>query len=153
MADSRFFSCHGPFTSEQLVQITGAELVGDPTRQYQDVASLETANAEQVSFLDNRKYLNTFKTSEAGICIVHPDLAKFAPEGMNLLLTEAPYMAYAKVSQSFYPAEKPETNISDRAFVAESAEIGEGARIEPGAYIAENAVVGSNCWVKGKCCY
>ncbi|MDV7338870.1 UDP-3-O-(3-hydroxymyristoyl)glucosamine N-acyltransferase [Terasakiella sp. A23] len=148
MADTRFFTCNGPFSAEKLAEVSQSELIGDKTAEYADVASLADATKSDVSFLDNRKYLSDFLSSEAGLCIVHPDFADKAPEGMNLLLTPQPYMAYAKIANLFYPAESFEGSISDQASVDPTAKLAEGVCVEAGAFIGKDVEIGKNTWIK-----
>ena len=95
MPDPRFFTVAGPFTLEHLAAVTSAELASDvaPSLLIRDVAPLDHAGPTEISFLDNRKYVDAFSTSKAGACFVHPDLAHRAPSGMALLLTRTPYKA------------------------------------------------------------
>jgi UDP-3-O-[3-hydroxymyristoyl] glucosamine N-acyltransferase len=151
MADKTFFTCTGPYSGTQLAQIAKAELRGNGDAEYDDVSSLGHAQSNHVSFLDNRKYVTTFKNSQAGLCIVHPDLADEAPEGMNLLLTHEPYMAYAKIARTFYPDQTPAEQISERAYISPTAQIGAGVCIEPGVYIGDNVTVGDRTWLKANC--
>lgn len=152
MADKRFFNCEGPFTSKQLAEIAKADLQGSADLVIKDVSSLEKATHENISFLDNRKYVAAFKASKAGLCIVHPDLAQHAPEGMTLLLSKEPYMAYARVSRTFYPDERHDGSIAPTAYVSSSADVGENVTIEHGAYIADGVVIGKNSWIKANAC-
>ena len=144
MTDSRFFRRAGPFTLAQLAEIGGGAL-GDASmaeRRVTDVAPLYRAGAEDISFLDNRKYVQAFESSTAGACIVHPDLADKAPVGMGLILSMEPYRAYASVAHAFYPQTLAQPEISPRAVIHPTAKIGSGVRIEPGVVICENVEVG-----------
>ena len=89
MADSRFFVRRGPFRLRELAEITGAELSAgaDPDIEIGDVAPLDAADRHQISFLDNRRYIEAFAKSRAGACLVMPRHADRAPEGMALLIT------------------------------------------------------------------
>lgn len=147
MADPRFFTVAGPFTLGVLIEISGATSVdsNETARQFKDVAPLETAGPDEVSFLDNKKYGAAFLTSKAGLCVVAPEMADRAPAGMALLLSADPYRAYARIAQAFYPAAAPEAWTAPTAWVDPSAEIGDGCRIEPGAVIGANARIGSRC--------
>ena len=95
MADPRFFDNAGPFDLARLAKIADAELRGDGMRQFDDVMPLDQAGAKHLSFFDNRKYLDAFKASKAGACVVTPDAADVAPKGMQLLVTKTPYHGYA----------------------------------------------------------
>jgi len=147
MADPRFFTRAGPFTLAELAaiaQATPAGAAADDVR-FEDVAPLDSAQASHVSFLDNRKYLDTFATSRAGLCLVAPDHAARAPAGMALLLSDDPYRAYARVAQAFYPVRAPEPWIAPTAWVDPTAVVGAGCRIEPGAVIGARAEIGARC--------
>lgn len=149
MADPRFFTVAGPFTLAQLAEISGADLAAgsDPAFLVKDVAALDQAGADDLSFLDNRKYLAAFQNSKAGGGIVHPDLAARAPAGMALLLSKDPYRAYAKVAQAFYPRPKVEPWVAPTAHVDSSAKVGEGCRLEYGAVVGARAEIGARCHI------
>lgn len=147
MADSRFFRSAGPISLGELARIGAAELQegANPERMFADVAPLDRASPEDVSFLDNRKYLEAFRNSSAGACVVHPDLAQSAPSDMMLLLSRAPYRSYALIAQAFYPEPPFEPGIAPTATVDETAVIGAGTRVEAGAVIGPHAEIGENC--------
>ena len=147
MADSRFFSCAGPFRLEELAEIAGAEIGAgaDPAREFSDVGPLETAGADQVSFLDNRRYLSSFEASNAGACLVAPDLAGRAPEGMALLVTPRPYRGYALIARAFYPEEQEVAERHESAVVDGTARLGAGTSLGPGVVIGPRVEIGANC--------
>lgn len=148
MADSRFHGVAGPFTLKELAELCGADVLsGDENRSFSDVAPLDFATPEQVSFLDNKKYIQSFEQTKAGCAIVHPDLASRAPDGIALLTSQDPYRSYAMIARAFYPLPKPTPAIAKTAFVDTSATIGEGCRIEPGAFIGAGAEIGNNCHI------
>src|SRR5690348_8020849 len=105
MADPRFFTRAGPFRIDEIARRIGADLAGaaEGGRLLRDVAPLERAGADDLAFLDNRRYIEAFRNTSAGAVIVAPKLAAEAPPGATLLLTAAPYRAYARAAQAFYP--------------------------------------------------
>lgn len=149
MADPRFFSVAGPFSLNDLAEVAGADISegADVEAQFVDVAPLDAAGAEHVSFLDNRRYVDSFRASTAGACLVHPDLADAAPDGMALLITKEPYHGYAKVARAFYPSAIPVSGVHSSAQVDPTATIAEGCRIDAGAVISPNAVIGARCHI------
>jgi UDP-3-O-[3-hydroxymyristoyl] glucosamine N-acyltransferase len=165
MADPRFFSNAGPFSIGQLAEIALAEISGADAGQqrFTDVCPLSDAGSDDVSFLDNKLYKETFRTSEAGVCIVRAEMADQSPDGMTLLISPEPYHAYARVASAFYPqisndsAISPHSHVSDEAVIGEDCNIADGAVIEKGAnigsrsQISANAVIGQNC-VLGEDC-
>ena len=150
MADRRFFDNAGPISLSTLAEIAEAELSegSDGGRTFSDVAPLDAAGPDDVSFLDNRRYLSQFMESKAGACIVAPDFADRAPKGMALLLTRRPYRGYAKVAQAFYPLPQPRPGAHPSAVIDASARLGEGSEIGPGVVIAAGAEIGRGCRIE-----
>jgi len=150
MADPRFFRLAEPIPLGVLARRCGAELGEsvDPTQMFVDVAPLDLAGPDHVSFLDNRKYVESFKASSAGACVVHPDMVDQAPAGMRLLISNNPYRAYALVAQAFYPRPPAEPGIASTAVVDDSAIIGVGVTIEAGAVIGPRAEIGDRCLIE-----
>ena len=146
MADPRFFKNVGPFTLGQLAEMTGSELQGgDAGYQVADVATLDQAGADNVSFLDNVKYKDQFTVTKAAACFIHPKMIELAPKGCALLVSPQPYKAYALAAQAFYPDVVPEANIHPSAQIDPSAKIGANAWIEAGAVIGANVEIGDHC--------
>ncbi len=170
MADRRFFARKGPFTLAELCDIASCELDGESGQQVEDVAPLREAADEHISFFDNRKYRHAFEESQAGACIVKPQDVELAPDSMSLLITPAPYVAYAIIASTFYPdAIRPvclrssgveaTASIADSAFVHDMAtvgphvsigarsEIGPYAMIGPGVEIGDDVIIGAGCTI------
>lgn len=134
----------------QIAAKTGASLQNPEDGDFliQDVAALDKARPENLSFLDNRKYKDQFLATKAGACIVHPDMADFAPAGVRLLVTSSPYKTYALAAQMFYPEERPQPGIAATAVVHPSVRMGEGCVIENFVVIEEGAEIGVGCWIQ-----
>lgn len=150
MPDHKFFERSRAFTLSEIAELSGAELGAGAAPDYvlEDVAALDGAGSEDLSFLDNVKYKEQFLSTKAGACFVHPDFAELAPEGLQLLLSPTPYKSYALAAQAFYPDNKPEGVVSPHAAIDKTATIGENCTIEAGAVIAEGVVLGDACWVE-----
>lgn len=145
MADPRFFNNHGPFKLKELARIANAELApdSDPERLFHDVAPLDAAGPDTLSFLDNPKYIDSFRKSNAGACVVAAKLAGDAPAGMALLLSDRPYRSYAHIAQAFYPGVGAETPSHHPSAVIDSvATIGDGCTIGANAVVGAGAVLG-----------
>jgi len=149
MADARFFHRAAPKILGELATISGAEIGSgsDSGRLIHDVAALDKAGANEITFLDNVKYRDAFKVTKAEACIVAPDMAEFAPAGVALLITKNPYKAYALIAQAFYPDPFPAPSVSPHARVHKDAVVEAGCIIADGAVIGEGAVIGAGSWI------
>lgn len=153
MVDSRFFTVAAPIDLQAILTLTGAVLATasgervDPSRRFNNIASLDKAGKDDISFLDNIKYLDMFSKSMAGACFVRKKFIERAPSHMVLLVTDAPYSAFALATRHFYPEPAVEASISPHANIDATASIGRNVRIDAGASIGTRAVIGEGCWI------
>lgn len=149
MADPRFFYKSEPVSLGEIAALSGAEIMrGDPAFVPEDIAPLDQAGPADISFLDNVRYKEQFRTSKAGACFVSKEMADEAPDNMALLVSPYPYKSYALAAQAFYPEFRPEPHISQMANIAPSAKIGKGCAIGDNVVIGENAEIGDECWLE-----
>ncbi|MDH5747840.1 MAG: UDP-3-O-(3-hydroxymyristoyl)glucosamine N-acyltransferase [Rhodospirillales bacterium] len=151
MADPRFYSVAGPFTIRELEAISLAHVPDgvkiDEESIYVDVAPLDSAGPEHVSFLDNKIYVPAFSKTRAGVCLVHPDLVSRAPENTILLVTPEPYHGYARIARAFYPLAPIAGEISPSAVLDPTASLGRNCQVDAGAVIGANAEIGDGCHI------
>ncbi len=150
---ANFFNNTGPYSLTQIAQFIGAEIIGEHNKQIQNIQSLEEATHEDISFLNNTKYIESFKTSKAGACIVSKD-QDLINSSMTLLKVENPYFAYAQLLDIFYkPNGTKNPQISPSSYIAKTAKIGGGCYvghnvvIEDEVEIGENSVIESNSFI------
>lgn len=156
MPDPRFFPSASPMSLGELAQTAGAELAGaDETgRMFRGVAPLDSATGDEVSFLANRRYLDQFRGTDAGCCIVEGRFASRAPAGATLLVTEEPYLAYARVAAAFHPdwdrmymPGQEDPPVHRTAVVGHGTKVALGAVVGPGVEIGEDCIIGVNAYV------
>ncbi len=148
MADPHFFKSSGRFTLEEIVKIAQAELNDQAHSSIviKDLAPLSTAGSEEISFLDNPKYVEEFKKTKAGACIIDEKYCDVAPKGLPLVISKNPYLSNALVAAAFYPVSL-HAEISEKAHISGSAKIGQHCTIEPGAYIGDEVEIGDDCYI------
>lgn len=146
MPDPRFFQKSQSFSLADIVQISGAKLAegANDTLQISDVAPLDKAASENVSFLDNAKYKEQFTKTEAGACFVQPELVELAPENVVPLITPTPYKAYALTAQAFYPNNTPKPFVSEQACVHDTSKVPASCIVHPGVVIEGDVELGES---------
>lgn len=146
MADPRFFQNKGPFTLKELAARGAGVLAddADPDLVISDIQPLKTAGAGDMSFLDNKRYLDAFVGCKAAAAVVAPSHAGRAPAGMSLILSERPYRSFAMIAHVFYEAIEAPARIHETAVIDPSAEIGSGCDIGPAAIVGPFAKIGDN---------
>lgn len=136
-------------TLEELAKAINAQLhpaqPEDAGRVVTGCARLESAGAEEVTFLANPKYKNQLASTDAAAIIVDPNTTC---EGKTLLVCDDPYFAFRNAVVALHGFRVHPTQdeaISEHAVVHPTAEVGEGTVVHPFAVISEDAKVGKNC--------
>ncbi len=126
------------------------------------VAPLSSARADQVSFLDNRKYIDQLEATRAGLVLVSAGHADRRPPSTAALVVADPYLAWAKVASLFHPVAPfapgchptavldgadidPSASVGALAFVGPGASVGPRSRIGEGTVIGPGVVIGADC--------
>lgn len=152
MPDPRFFYKSESLTLSEIASLSGAEVIrGNKNFIPEDISPLDKAGAQDLSFLDNVRYKEQFRTSKAGACFITKDMVDLAPEEMALLVSAYPYKSYALTAQALYPDHRPEPHISQMANIAPSAKTGKGCVIGNNVVIGENVEIDDDCWLEAGC--
>lgn len=119
-----------------------------------EVAGINTlmdATSNELSFLDNPKYLDALANTKAGAVFVKEAFADKLPNGVEAIVCENPYLTMAYASKHFAKPlirELSSATISPSATIQENVHIGNGAvigdnvTILAGAFIGEEVTIG-----------
>jgi UDP-3-O-[3-hydroxymyristoyl] glucosamine N-acyltransferase len=130
-------------TLQELVAMSGGELVGDPGLKITGAASLVEATAGEISFFANRKYVGLLRKTHASAIFVPPDFAE--PISAAQIRVANPTKAFEQVVLKLAP--KPITfapGVHPTVIVDPSAQLGERVSIQPHAVIEAGAKIGDD---------
>ena len=149
MTDPKFFPKSKKLTLKQISKLTKISLPKstNKNRIFSDISTLDTASKDNVSFLDNKNYINQFKKSKAGACFFRKDFEKIAPKNMIVLISENPYHSFAIVANAFYPMKDITAGVHPKAHVETSVKYDDTVQIAPGAVVSSDVAIGSNCLI------
>jgi UDP-3-O-[3-hydroxymyristoyl] glucosamine N-acyltransferase len=136
----------GPMTLAQIVARLGGRVAGAADTPIHQVASLESADAREISFYTGKRHRAKLDATRAGAVILAAD-----SEGDTQrprIVADNPYLYFARVSQLFNPLVRQPAGVHPSAVVAKSAKLGEGVSIGAGCVVAEDVVIGD-----GSCLY
>jgi UDP-3-O-[3-hydroxymyristoyl] glucosamine N-acyltransferase len=139
------------YTLAEIAEITGSQIVGNSLAVVNNIATLENANKDSISFLANKKYQKHIKTTSANAVIVSTSFE--IDNRLNYLLSEDPYIAYAKLTTLFKesifeldnPIIHPSAVISNESKIGQDVSIGANVVIGPNCTIGNNVIIKSNC--------
>lgn len=121
-----------------------ATLVGDGSRQIDQVSSLTNAQANQVTFFTDPKRQAELTSTQAGVVILKSEYQTLTRT--NCLVVSNPYFAFAKVS-TLLNGFQFEPGIDVTASIDESAQLGEGVCIGAQAVIGPKVVIGKDTYI------
>ena len=113
----------------------GGRVQGDADTRINQIATLESAQAEHLAFLASSKYRAQLTTTRAGAVIV--GMADAQATHLPCIISDNPYVYFAKVSAFLNPPPHTLPGIHP------SAVIGEGAQIAKTAHIGAHVVIGA----------
>jgi len=115
----------------------GCRLEGDGELEITGVAGMEHAGPRHLTFLANAKYAPKVRHTKAGAVLVTQPIP-----GLTCLVSDNPYLDFARALNLFYQPPRPAPGIHPLAFVAASAVIGENCSIGPFAVVGERVRLG-----------
>ncbi|MDC0147547.1 UDP-3-O-(3-hydroxymyristoyl)glucosamine N-acyltransferase [Alphaproteobacteria bacterium] len=149
MADPRFYDCAGPFSASAIAALIDGTCTGDDASIFKDIASLETAQSDMLSFFSNPKLSQSLSDTKAGAVLMSQAHRELCPPHVQAIICVDPYRAMAHVARAFYPLAAQGRPMAgerqDGHLVHPSAHIGDNVVLGLGAMIGPNVVIGDDC--------
>ena len=160
MIDKCFYKNVGPFTLSEISSKLNLDFSGDPNFKIEDIATLDAALSNEISFFHNNKYRNQLINTKAGVVILKKTEKKKVNFKKEFLFSDNPYLTMAQIASIFYPDceypnfsfsnSKNNKSISEDCFIHEDSKIGNNCtigsfvKIGPGVKIGSNCIIGDN---------
>ena len=125
----------------QIAAELGCRLEGDPNLEITGVAGLEEARPTELTFLSNPRYAALASQTKAAAILAEAEVGN---EDIAVLVSENPYLDFARALELFHPAMDRPEGIHPTAVIARSARIGPGAAIGPYVVIEDDVELGAN---------
>lgn len=137
-----------------LAQQLDAELHGDGSLAISGIASMQSAQSGQITFLSNSRYREQLADCLASaVVLTEADLPWCRSAA---LVVKNPYLTFARMAQILDTTPKPADSIAPSAVIDSSAKLGKNiavganAVIESGVELGDNVVIGPGCFVGKK---
>jgi UDP-3-O-[3-hydroxymyristoyl] glucosamine N-acyltransferase len=137
-------------TSGQIAEGVGARLIGSRDVEISGVASIASATATDLVFVDNEKHFGDALACAAG-AIIAGDFAASLSKDRPLLISEHPKLAFAQAARLLRERTSDSAGIHSSAVVHASAKIGADVRVGARAVIQENVEVGEGTLIGSGC--
>ncbi len=128
------------YSVEQIAHLLDAQFFGDAEHLIQTTASLFTAQADQITFLNQAKYYENLNTTQAGCILLSEDAVPFVKG--NYILVQDPYLAFAKVAQLLDTTPMPNPGIHESVKIGKNVTLGSAVSIAPGCVLEDDCIIG-----------
>ena len=157
------------FSAQQIALLLGGKVYGNASASVSDVAPIEQAQAHQLSFVTEEKYLPFIATSQAGVILVTQSLlndsiiaaaqnassALIAVENARRAMAQLLQLVAKTINPTRQGIEQPsfisegvsvpeDAYIGAFAYIGKNVRLGKGVQIYPQVYLGDNVVIGDN---------
>ena len=157
------------FSAQQIALLLGGKVYGNASASVSDVAPIEQAQAHQLSFVTEEKYLPFIATSQAGVILVTQSLlndsiiaaaqnassALIAVENARGAMAQLLQLVAKTINPTRQGIEQPsfisegvsvpeDAYIGAFAYIGKNVRLGKGVQIYPQVYLGDNVVIGDN---------
>ena len=157
------------FSAQQIALLLGGKVYGNASASVSDVAPIEQAQAHQLSFVTEEKYLPFIATSQAGVILVTQPLlndsiiaaaqnassALIAVENARGAMAQLLQLVAKTINPTRQGIEQPsfisegvqvpeDAYIGAFAYIGKNVRLGKGVQIYPQVYLGDNVVIGDN---------
>jgi UDP-3-O-[3-hydroxymyristoyl] glucosamine N-acyltransferase len=144
MAEPMFFKRSAGISVGDIAELTGASphAGADHGRRVSDVATLDRAGPQDLTFFDSRKHADAAAATQADVCLTIEQLAGLVPKSVAVLTCSDPYRAFVTVARALFPGAMRPSTLFEPAGVAAGAHVHPSARLESGVTIDPGVVIG-----------
>ena len=146
----------------RLAELVGGTVRGDGAVLIHRISDLDSAQEEEIAYLDNLKFFEVAKQSNAS-CLIVPQNLEGDFKSSAIIEVTNPKLAFSIIGAVLHPAKRREPTIHPSASVAETADValtayigphvcigeyshvGSSTRIEAGVVVGDNVTIGAGC--------
>lgn len=135
-----------------IVEALGGQGIGDLGLTVARPAPLDTAGPDAIAFVAQARYAGRIASTRAGVLIVPPALREPAQVRGACIVTDDPYLYFARLTQWWRARHDPppparihaSATIDPSAVLGEGVDVGAHAVIEAGAQVGDGARIGAH---------
>lgn len=134
-----------------LAQQLNAKVHGDGNIVITGVASMHSANSEQITFLSDSCYREQLASCKAGAVVLKSQDLPYC--NMAAVVVSNPYLTYARMAQIMDTTPLPAQGVAKSAVISRDVKLGDkvsigaNAVIESGVILGDNVIIGAGCFI------
>lgn len=135
---------------EEIVARFGGNVLGNAGVLISQIATLDSAKADQIAFLANSKYRAQLDGTQAGAVIL--GAADADATSIPRIVCDNPYAYFARLSAFLNPLPSANAGIHPSAVIGAGATIASSAQIDANVVIGDGAKIGAHSVIMAGCC-
>ncbi len=124
---------------KELAEWVDGRVVGDGETEISGVAAVEDAQAGEITFIANPKYLSKLGETNASAIIVPNEVTQ---AGKPLLCVMHPQLAFVKILTLFFQKPYQPKGIDSNAWISPTAKLGKDLTLYPFVYVGDRCSIG-----------
>lgn len=139
-----------------MLESIGIQTILKNDFEVKSLSPLEYATQNDVSYIDQSKYIHQLEHSKTGAVLIKEVDLKAVPSHIQAIIVPNPHLSFAKLSHFFAKSEfnlnsKISSNISSKAiimpnvYIGNNVCVGDNTIIMPNVVISDNVCIGDNC--------
>ena len=137
------------FSLGEIAAFLDVEVRGDADRRITGLSTLQNSEEGHLTFLSNPKYLKFLSSCNASAVLLSSKNA--SNYDGTCLITDDPYLAYARISEWFDVAPFKQPDIHSSAIIDPTASLAAEIYIGPNAVVDENVTLDPGCHIEANC--
>ncbi len=130
------------FTAQQIADMLGGVVVGDPNMTVNDVSKIEDGRPHTLTFFANAKYEHYVYSTEASVIIVNSDFTPAQEVKATMIKVANAYESLAKLLALYQQMQPQKVGIEQPSYISDSATVGKDIYVGAFAYIGDKAKIG-----------
>ena len=150
------------YSALKLAEYLDGNLEGDPNIEVTNIAKIQEANNDSVTFLSNKKYTQYVYSTKASILVVDSDFCTDNDINPVIIRVENAYIGFVKMLHLFNKTKEIQNGICELSNISETSNISKGVyvgsfstisanttlhenvKIHENVFIGENVIIGNN---------
>ncbi|PAF49408.1 UDP-3-O-(3-hydroxymyristoyl)glucosamine N-acyltransferase [Helicobacter sp. 12S02232-10] len=133
----------------EMLQSIGLDILLKKDFEVSSLAPLEKAGQNDVSYIDQSKYLKDLIFSNAGAVLIREKDAQAVPEHIEPIIVSNPHLIFAKLSKFFiqpqFSLASSQNEIKTHLQTDQELDVGKDTVIMPNVFLGNRVKIGNNC--------
>ena len=132
------------YSALKLAEYLDGKLEGDPNIEVTNIAKIQEANKDSVTFLSNKKYTQFVNNTKASILVVDSDFCNDNDFNPAIIRVDNAYIGFVKMLHLFDKTKDIQVGVSELSNISKTSVISNGVYVGSFSTICSNTIIQEN---------